>query len=113
MTSKQLRISFTGAGSNLPASAAGAADRKPMLDPLSECHLVRGNVIAGVCRVHYRATTEGGSSGSPVFNATLWEVIALHHMGGKTGMARLNGDAGTYAANEGISLLSIVGAMAG
>jgi hypothetical protein len=69
--------------------------------------------IAGVCRVHYRAPTEGGSSGSPVFNATLWEVIALHHMGGKTGMARLNGDAGTYAANEGISLLSIVGAMAG
>ncbi|MGH6905698.1 MAG: TRAFs-binding domain-containing protein, partial [Geminicoccaceae bacterium] len=30
--------------------------------------------IPGVCRVHYRAPTEGGSSGSPVFNARLWEV---------------------------------------
>jgi hypothetical protein len=69
--------------------------------------------IEGVCRVHHRAPTEGGSSGSPVFNATLWEVIALHHIGGKTGMARLNGNPGTYAANEGVSLLSIVAAMAG
>jgi hypothetical protein len=42
--------------------------------------------IPGVCRVHYRAPTEGGSSGSPVFNARLWEVIALHHNGGKIGM---------------------------
>ena len=63
--------------------------------------------IPGVCRVHYRAPTEGGSSGSPVFNARLWEVIALHHKGGKIGMPRLNGKDGTYAANEGISMLSI------
>lgn len=69
--------------------------------------------IAGLCRVHYRAPTEGGSSGSPVFNAALWEVIALHHKGGKLGMPRLNGQAGTYAANEGIALQSIVAAMAG
>ena len=68
--------------------------------------------IDGVCRVHYRAPTEGGSSGSPVFNASLWEVIALHHRGGKLGMPRLNGQAGAYAANEGISLGSIVAAMA-
>jgi V8-like Glu-specific endopeptidase len=59
--------------------------------------------IPGVCRVHYRAPTEGGSSGSPVFNDQ-WEVIALHHKGGKVGMPRLNGLAGTYAANEGISI---------
>jgi hypothetical protein len=64
--------------------------------------------IPGVCRVHYRAPTEGGSSGSPVFNASLWEVIALHHKGGKTGMPRLNGASGTYAANEGIALRSIL-----
>jgi V8-like Glu-specific endopeptidase len=63
--------------------------------------------IPGVCRVHYRAPTEGGSSGSPVFNATAWEVIALHHKGGKLGMPRLNGVAGTYAANEGIAVASI------
>jgi hypothetical protein len=68
-------------------------------------------VIEGVCRVHYRAPTEGGSSGSPVFNASLWQVIALHHKGGKLGMSRLNGNPGTYAANEGIAIQSIVAAI--
>jgi hypothetical protein len=63
--------------------------------------------IPGVCRVHYQAPTEGGSSGSPVFNAKLWEVIALHHKGGKIGMPRLNGLQGEYAANEGIGIGSI------
>ena len=66
--------------------------------------------IEGVCRVHYRAPTEGGSSGSPVFNAALWEVIALHHKGGKVGMPLLNGKVGTYGANEGISMQSIIAA---
>ncbi|RCV86937.1 trypsin-like peptidase domain-containing protein [Billgrantia montanilacus] len=64
----------------------------------------------GVRRVHYRAPTEGGSSGSPVFNARLWEVIALHHMGGQI-MPRLNGRAGSYAANQGIWMQSIVAAL--
>jgi S1-C subfamily serine protease len=63
--------------------------------------------IPGVCRVHYRAPTEGGSSGSPVFNSSSWEVIALHHKGGRLGMPKLNGVSGTYAANEGISIGSI------
>jgi hypothetical protein len=67
--------------------------------------------IEGVCRVHYRAPTEGGSSGSPVFNSRLWQVIALHHMGGKLGVRKLNGNEGTYGANEGISIHSIVAAM--
>jgi len=62
-------------------------------------------------RVHYRAPTEGGSSGSPVFNASAWEVIALHHKGGMLGMPKLNGATGTYAANEGISLASIIDRM--
>jgi tetratricopeptide (TPR) repeat protein len=66
-------------------------------------------VIPGVCRVHYGAPTEGGSSGSPVFNGNSWEVIALHHKGGMLGMPRLNGQSGTYAANEGLWLQSIVG----
>ncbi len=69
--------------------------------------------IDGVCRVHYRAPTEGGSSGSPVFNSRLWQVIALHHKGGKLGMPRLNGKEGTYGANEGISMHSIIAAMRG
>jgi len=67
--------------------------------------------IPGVCRLHYRAPTEGGSSGSPVFNSRLWQVIALHHKGGKIGMPKLNGKEGTYGANEGISIQSIAVAM--
>jgi V8-like Glu-specific endopeptidase len=55
--------------------------------------------------VHYRAPTQGGSSGSPVFNE-FWELIALHHAGGFN-VPKLDGD-GVYAANEGISILSIV-----
>ncbi|MDM0047945.1 serine protease [Variovorax sp. J22R115] len=67
--------------------------------------------VEGVCRVHYRAPTEGGSSGSPVFNDNAWAVIALHHMGGELGMPHLNGEAGSYAANEGISMQSIAEAI--
>lgn len=67
--------------------------------------------LEGVCRVHYRAPTEGGSSGSPVFNASSWEVIALHHSGGKLGTPMLNGKPGTYPANEGIWMQSIIKAM--
>lgn len=51
-------------------------------------------------RVHYRTATEGGSSGSPVFNQE-WRLIALHHLGGHS-MSRLNGAVGQYEANEGI-----------
>jgi S1-C subfamily serine protease len=58
------------------------------------------------CRVHYRAPTEKGNSGSPVFNS-LWQVVALHHAGGKS-MPKLNGQAGEQAANEGIWLQSII-----
>ena len=55
--------------------------------------------------VHYRAPTEGGSSGSPVFNGQ-WRLIALHHAG-FTSTNRLNNKGGTYAANEGISIFAI------
>ena len=67
--------------------------------------------IPGVSRVHYRTPTEPGSSGSPVFDANGWEVIALHHKGSKDGLPRLNGKAGSYAANEGVSIASIKGAI--
>jgi len=60
--------------------------------------------------LHYRAPTEGGSSGSPVFNAQ-WKLIGLHHAGSHE-MRRLHAQPGTYAANEGIWMQSIIQAMA-
>ena len=47
-----------------------------------------------------------------MFGANGWEVIALHHKGSKDGLPRLNGKAGSYSANEGISLASIKAAIA-
>ena len=58
--------------------------------------------------LHYRAPTEGGSSGSPVFNRS-WELIALHHYG-SFDMAKLNGKSGSYAANEGVWIKAIIDA---
>ncbi|MCP4203920.1 MAG: DUF4071 domain-containing protein [bacterium] len=56
-------------------------------------------------RLHYRAPTEGGSSGSPIFNSQ-WKLIGLHHAGGKE-MLRLNRKEGTYDANEGLWIQSV------
>jgi V8-like Glu-specific endopeptidase len=61
-------------------------------------------------KVHYRAPTEGGSSGSPIFNQA-WDLIALHHAGGMD-MKMLHGKEGTYPANEGIDFMSIQSAFA-
>lgn len=73
---------------------------------------IRDNLLLGAddTRVHYRTPTEGGSSGSPVFNAD-WEVIAVHH-GGGTHMAKLDGGTGTYEANEGIWITRVANALA-
>lgn len=56
--------------------------------------------------LHYRTPTEGGSSGSPVFDQEFWEVVALHHRG-NSNMQRLDGKEGVYEANEGITILAI------
>ncbi|MEM6384266.1 MAG: serine protease [Pseudomonadota bacterium] len=65
-------------------------------------------------RVHYFSPTEPGSSGSPVFDDQ-WRCIALHHAGyrvdpgwGLFGIRKLNGLPGTYAANEGYWIQSVV-----
>ena len=65
-------------------------------------------------RVHYSASTEKGSSGSPVFDQ-YWDCIALHHAGGKRnpkleqyGIPGLNGSSMNVEANEGIWIGSIL-----
>lgn len=60
-------------------------------------------------KIHYRTATEGGSSGSPVFNQD-WRLIGLHHAGGEM-MPKLNGKDGTYEANEGIWIKAICKAL--
>jgi V8-like Glu-specific endopeptidase len=59
-------------------------------------------------RLRYRAPTEQGSSGSPVFNQD-WELVALHHAGSKY-MPSLSGP-GLEEANEGIWISAIVEAL--
>jgi hypothetical protein len=56
--------------------------------------------------VHYRTPTEGGSSGSPVFDSEGWQAVALHHAGSES-MARLDDPRATYRANEGILIGAI------
>lgn len=46
-----------------------------------------------------------------MFDDRSWQVIALHHMGGQLGMPHLNGEPGSYAANEGIAMSSIIDAV--
>ena len=57
-------------------------------------------------KIHYRTPTEGGSSGSPVFNQQ-WELIGLHHAGSAE-MNCLNGKPGFYEANEGMWIQTII-----
>ena len=58
-------------------------------------------------RLHYRTPTEGGSSGSPIFDQVGWQIVGLHHAG-RSNMPRLDGPPGaTYEANEGIPILAI------
>jgi lysozyme family protein len=66
---------------------------------------------SAVWRVHYHAPTEPGSSGSPVFEESGWQVIALHHAGGPQ-MLKLNGQPGRYPANEGLAIRKMTEAAA-
>jgi len=59
-------------------------------------------------RLHYRTPTEQGSSGSPVFDES-WQLVAIHHAGSDS-VQRLDGQPGTYRANEGIWIQSIIAA---
>jgi len=58
--------------------------------------------------LHYSTPTEGGNSGSPVFAADTWRVVALHHAGyPEHGRPKLGGKTGSNHANEGIWIWSI------
>jgi Trypsin-like peptidase domain len=58
-------------------------------------------------KLHYRTPTEGGSSGSPVFDFVGWKVVGLHHAG-RSKMPKLNGPPDEfYEANEGVAILAI------
>ncbi len=74
-----------------------------------EMHLISDEENSSPCRIHYRAPTELGNSGSPVFNGN-WATIAIHHKGSEN-LAKLNGKDGLYGANEGIWIQSIIRAM--
>jgi hypothetical protein len=75
---------------------------------LQDNHLIAYNEKV----LHYRTPTEPGSSGSPVFEPDDWRVVALHHRSDEN-MERLDGEPGTYQANEGISILAIENATRG
>lgn len=73
--------------------------------------VVRENALVarGDVTLHYLADTEGGSSGSPVFNDQ-WEVIALHHWGVPHREIQLPGGAPLRRdVNEGIRVSAIIG----
>jgi hypothetical protein len=56
--------------------------------------------------LHYRTPTEGGNSGSPVFDEDNWMLVGLHHAGGPQ-MPRLHQQPGTYEANEAHAIAAI------
>ncbi|HEY0427302.1 MAG TPA: serine protease [Pyrinomonadaceae bacterium] len=66
------------------------------------------NLLIGATEklLHYRAPTEKGSSGSPVFDEFGWQVVALHHAGGNH-MKKLDNPNDFYEANEGITIRAI------
>lgn len=58
--------------------------------------------------VHYRAPTEAGSSGSPVFDAATMTLLAIHHSAAKKPLnARRGPGSRTYRANQGKWIQSI------
>jgi S1-C subfamily serine protease len=100
------------------------AKRLPLVDGVQKVYVI-GHPLGGGLSIslndnllldyddrllHYRAPTEGGSSGSPVFNQK-WDLIGLHHAGGMA-MKKLKGQEGTYAANAGIWIQRIIKALA-
>ncbi|WP_309570357.1 trypsin-like peptidase domain-containing protein, partial [Deinococcus sp.] len=75
--------------------------------------VLRGNRIVARTdmALHYEADTEGGSSGSPVFNDA-WEVVALHHWGAPhLSTTGADGQLLGTMVNEGVRISSIVASL--
>ena len=74
----------------------------------------RGSAVEDPIYLHYRAPTQPGNSGSPVFDTKTWKVVGLHHAGFDDfdGRPRLAGRTGKNYGNEGISIQSICRAVA-
>ena len=68
---------------------------------------IRGNDLIDHdgTRLHYKAPTAKGSSGSPVFDQ-VWNLVGVHHKGSNE-LAALNGQPGTYPGNEGNSIEAV------
>ena len=110
----ELDAAVDGCGDSYPLAAA-----RPVKDETARVYIIghpKGGTLSFSLNdnrlldyderlLHYRAPTEGGSSGSPVFNAE-WQLLGLHHGGGKD-IAKLNKEPGRYAANEGIWIEAI------
>ena len=73
---------------------------------------IRGNDLIDHddVKLRYKAPTEKGSSGSPVFD-DCWNLIGVHHYGGDN-LPALNGAKGTYGANEGNAIPAVRAALA-
>ncbi|MEQ9507049.1 MAG: serine protease [Hyphomonas sp.] len=63
-------------------------------------------------RIHYRAPTEDGNSGSPVLSAKTQMLIGLHHARATSPLGGASmGQAGSYEANEGNWIQAILAAV--
>jgi hypothetical protein len=63
-------------------------------------------IASNETHLYYRALTEPGSSGSPIFEPEDWRVVGIHHAS-RNKVPGLSEQAGTHESNEGISILAI------
>jgi len=66
---------------------------------------------ASPVRIHYRAPTEPGNSGSPVFSAASLKLIGLHHSTTDEPIGRPLKPGEAYKANEGLWIQAILAAV--
>ena len=68
---------------------------------------IRGNDLIDTdgIRLHYRAPTKPGSSGSPVFDEA-WQLVGVHHYGSDN-LSALRHQTGRYKGNQGTMLSAI------